>query len=116
MYTLKHRNVPWSRFDYPHLIVERVPGRDLILYHAGNYYTDIEGCKLPGFSFKDINDDGLIDVLDSKPALDTLVGSVPEEGERYKVEWREDRRLDAAELEEVATVGLTDILKDVSLA
>jgi len=58
-------------------LVQNVPGRSAILFHAGTYIAtskpDSEGCTLVGFRYDDINDDGEIDILESKKALDILL-------------------------------------------
>lgn len=53
-----------------------VEGRTWILIHFGNYYTDVEGCILVGDRYKDINNDGQVDVLNSKITLEKLMGSL----------------------------------------
>lgn len=53
--------------------VKNVPGRDSILIHSGNYNKDTKGCILPGIYYDDINNDGLIDVVESRAALNRLV-------------------------------------------
>jgi hypothetical protein len=50
-----------------------VPGRSAILFHAGTYVTHTEGCLLVGFSLADLNKDGLLDVANSKDAINELV-------------------------------------------
>jgi hypothetical protein len=59
-----------------------VPGRDNILIHVGNYAAgkrvDTLGCILPGIGFKDINNDGNIDVFSSKVAMDKLLEILPD--------------------------------------
>ena len=52
--------------------VLNVNARSSIRIHAGNFYTDIEGCLLVGYGFRDINKDGIIDVTKSRHALDDL--------------------------------------------
>ncbi|NME69000.1 DUF5675 family protein [Flammeovirga aprica] len=49
-----------------HYHITGVPNRDLILFHWGNFYTDIKGCVLVGKQFYDINRDGYKDVTSSK--------------------------------------------------
>ncbi|WP_417366884.1 DUF5675 family protein [Flavobacterium beibuense] len=60
-----------------HFLVNNVKGRDAILIHAGNYYTDILGCILVGKDFRDINGDGLKDVTSSKTTLKQLLELAP---------------------------------------
>ena len=52
--------------------LSNVIGRDGILGHAGNYYTDILGCILHGDKYSDTNKDGIVDVLNSRVTLDKL--------------------------------------------
>jgi hypothetical protein len=50
-----------------------VPKRTDILFHPGNFNMDTYGCILPGESFKDINMDGLKDVVNSKKAMEKML-------------------------------------------
>lgn len=59
-------------------LLKNVPGRSMIEIHAGNYYTDIEGCILPGKDLKEIDGDGFMDVVDSRPALQELFDMLPD--------------------------------------
>jgi hypothetical protein len=61
-----------------HFHVLDVEGRTGILIHVGNFYTQIEGCILPGERFADINKDGLLDVVASRKTLDYLVAIMPD--------------------------------------
>jgi hypothetical protein len=56
-----------------------VPNRSEILAHRGNYHTDILGCVLLGLYSKDINNDGLKDVVSSVRAMRKLLKVVPSE-------------------------------------
>lgn len=58
---------------------EEVDGRDLILIHFGNYFTDTKGCLLFGNSFSDINKDGYRDVTNSKKTMKRLLEVAPKE-------------------------------------
>lgn len=51
--------------------------RTWILFHSGNYYTQIEGCILVGEGLADINGDGLLDVTNSKVAMSKLLELAP---------------------------------------
>ncbi len=69
-----------SSLRFPHHFwITNVPNRDKILIHFGNYNTDIQGCVLVGDGHKDINHDGLKDVVNSKPTLATLYAIMPKE-------------------------------------
>lgn len=61
-----------------HLLIEGVPGRDLICIHAANYPSQIEGCVAVGMMHADLNGDGLMDVSSSRAALELLVQFVRE--------------------------------------
>lgn len=61
-----------------HFWIKDVPNRDLILIHNGNYYTQTLGCILVGNSLMDINKDGLLDVVSSKPTMTKLNTLLPE--------------------------------------
>lgn len=56
-----------------HLHITRVTGRSHILIHHGNFHTDILGCILIGDSHRDINADGLLDVVNSKASMARLL-------------------------------------------
>lgn len=62
-----------------HLHILNVPGRDWILMHHGNFYSDILGCILPGTDHLDINGDGLKDVTSSKATMKKIMALVPNE-------------------------------------
>ena len=63
-----------------HLI--NVPGRDMILIHSGNYYSDSLGCIIVGSEHKDIDKDGLVDVVNSKATLSRMFTTFPD---RFKI-------------------------------
>lgn len=52
--------------------VANVENRSAILIHAGNFKRDTRGCILPGDGFKDIDGDGLVDVVNSKATLERI--------------------------------------------
>jgi len=68
-----------SRFNYPHFEVMNVTGRQEIKWHRGNYNHEIRGCMLPGKTIRDLNDDGEMDVTDSRRTLQRLWEMLPEE-------------------------------------
>lgn len=72
-YRLNPRSAEQSgNFDYPHIIVNGVPGRSYILFHRGNFYFQVLGCILPGQEWVDINGDGHPDVTNSTETLRRL--------------------------------------------
>lgn len=79
-YFVVKRKTKYSRFKYEHLHILEVPNREYILIHAGNYNTEILGCIIVGNLFKDINGDGLDDVLNSLNTLTQLLEYIPTEG------------------------------------
>lgn len=58
------------------ILLHNVPGRSSILIHLGNFYSDIEGCILVGSRFKDVNNDGIVDVIESTKTKDTLLSYI----------------------------------------
>jgi hypothetical protein len=72
-YTEKH--------PYPHFRVLNVPNRDGILMHKITYVKDLLGCIGIGGAFKDLNGDGVPDVVDSSLALNKLYAMMPDEFE-----------------------------------
>lgn len=71
-----------GKFNYEHFLIEDVHNRSYILFHAGNYYTDIAGCILVGSYFVDINDDGTKDVAKSRSTLRDMLNKVRKFGDR----------------------------------
>lgn len=55
------------------LELKNVPDRSFIQIHSGNYTSQIAGCILVGDSTVDINNDGILDVANSKGALEKLL-------------------------------------------
>ena len=53
--------------------------RTHIQIHSGNYTSQIRGCILVGDSIKDINNDGILDVTNSKATLHKLFEMLPSE-------------------------------------
>lgn len=68
----------WSAKFKEHFHILDVPNRSWILFHAGNYYTQIEGCILVGQGLSDINGDGYLDVTNSKVAMLKLLDLAPD--------------------------------------
>ncbi len=61
--------------------ISGVIDREYIRIHSGNYTSQIKGCVLVGDSLKDINNDGIIDVTNSKATLENIMGNLPDEFE-----------------------------------
>ena len=64
-----------------HLHLLNIPDRSMILIHAGNYYTQTQGCILVGSDYEDINQDGITDVRESRLTLQKLVNLMPDQFE-----------------------------------
>lgn len=62
-----------------HFHVLDVPNRSLILIHHGNFHVDTLGCIIAGSDLKDINNDGFIDVVNSKKTMKKLLNILPNE-------------------------------------
>lgn len=72
-----------------HFWIKNVPGRDTILIHNGNFAyntkespdgkdtPDILGCVLVGDGYKDINSDGVLDIVNSKVTLRAMIKALP---------------------------------------
>jgi len=56
-----------------HYHIQDVEERSWILFHIGNYYNEIEGCILVGTDFRDINNDGEYDVVNSAIAMEAFL-------------------------------------------
>lgn len=61
----KHKS---PRFGWS-LWLQDVPGRSEILIHPANKVTQLLGCIAPGTDLRDINNDGYLDVINSKKAM-----------------------------------------------
>lgn len=62
-----------------HFHILNVENRDYILIHAANFVRQLLGCIAVGDSFKDIDNDGLKDVTNSKATLKKLLEITPNE-------------------------------------
>jgi 7-cyano-7-deazaguanine synthase in queuosine biosynthesis len=65
-----------------HFHLLNVPGRNMILIHSGNYYSDSLGCIIVGEKHSDIDGDGLLDVVNSKMTLSRMYTTFPD---RFKL-------------------------------
>lgn len=61
------------------VLLKNVPNRSMIEIHVGNYFNDSTGCILVGSAFSDINQDGFIDVTNSRATLKKLLDVLDEE-------------------------------------
>lgn len=66
-----------------HFHILNVENRDYILIHAANFVRQLLGCVAVGDSFKDIDNNGLKDVTNSKATLKKLLSIMPNE---FKIE------------------------------
>lgn len=64
--------------NYDHIHVLNVPQRSFILIHTGNWYNHTQGCILTGTGLKDINKDGICDVIHSRIAFNDLMSYLPD--------------------------------------
>ena len=69
---------PTQKSKYEYLHVCNVSGRDSILFHPGNYTSQILGCLLPGEYLIDLNKDGIIDVANTTATLRKMTSILPE--------------------------------------
>lgn len=61
-YSSKFRSKLWELYQ--------VPNRSEIKIHTANFTHEIEGCIALGLSHRDINKDGIMDVVSSRKAID----------------------------------------------
>lgn len=76
-YTVTRRAAHEKR-KYTHFHVRDVPGRSYILLHTGNFNFHVQGCILPGKYHSDLNNDGLLDVVESTNTLKKMVKIMPD--------------------------------------
>lgn len=83
-----------AHIPYEHISVLNVPNRAGICIHYGNYAAgkkvDVEGCIIVGKTHADINNDGNLDVTDSRITLDHLLILLPKE---FKLEITDSNNL-----------------------
>ena len=68
-YTVVHRHS--TKFGH-HFHIKNVLDRSYILFHSGNYHTQIRGCILPGLKFSHVGSTDEIDVSRSGDAMEVL--------------------------------------------
>lgn len=64
--------------DYWHFRIHNVKGRSGILIHRITYVKDLAGCIGVGSGFKDLNKDGIPDMIESSKTLQKLVDTLPD--------------------------------------
>ena len=69
---------PTVHRPYIYFRLPNVPGRSGILWHPGTYTSHIKGCTLPGDRLKHINEDGVLDVANTKITLKKIVDLMPD--------------------------------------
>jgi hypothetical protein len=69
---------PTVKRPYIYFRVPEVPGRSGILWHPGTYTSHIKGCTIPGDRLLDINEDGVLDILNTARTLKKLVDLLPD--------------------------------------
>ena len=65
--------------------IQDVPNRSEILIHKGNFYFDILGCILIGSDLRDLNKDGLQDVVSSSKSVLELFNAVKQDRIELKI-------------------------------
>lgn len=70
----------WSSKYKEHVYIDHVPNRSMILIHNGNYPHQTKGCILVGERFADIDNDGKLEVVNSRAALAKLVDILRDRG------------------------------------
>ena len=61
------------------IYIKNVVGRTGMFIHAGNFVWNSKGCTLPGVKFKDLDNDGKLDVYNSGEAMFMLWWSLKKE-------------------------------------
>ena len=60
-------------------LVQNVPNRSGIRIHPANMVSELRGCLAPGMDKKDINKDGIIDVVNSRKAFGLMRSLMPDD-------------------------------------
>lgn len=61
-----------EKFGY-HYHVQNVPGREWILFHPGTFTRQLRGCIIPGQRYRDLDADGIPDILNTRNTLDRML-------------------------------------------
>lgn len=69
-----------ASFNYPHIHILNVPNRSGIKIHVANYVRQLRGCIAPGLYHVDIDNDGTIDVTNSRISLTEILNVLPQKG------------------------------------
>ena len=73
---------PYSSEKYPNTWeITNVLNRSLILIHKGNFISDIKGCVAVASEFSDINNDGVVDIMQSVKGFNKFMSIVQGETE-----------------------------------
>lgn len=75
IYSPKFKRMMW--------LVKDVPNRSGIRIHKVSFVRDLRGCIAPGLKRQDIDGDGLLDLKNSKDAIDLMKEHLPE---KFKLE------------------------------
>jgi len=71
--------VPRTSSKYSHhFIILGTEPRKYVLFHPANYSRQLRGCIAPGMKHRDIDGDGLTDVVSSKKAMNILLEKFPQ--------------------------------------
>ncbi len=70
---------PKADRPYPYFRFVSVPGRSGILIHRISYVSGLKGCIGVGKEFRDLNNDGVPDIIRSGEALTELINLLPEQ-------------------------------------
>jgi len=65
-----------SKYGNHFIILETTP-REYVLWHPANYSRQLRGCIAPGLKHRDIDKDGLKDVVSSKKAMNLMLDKFP---------------------------------------
>lgn len=64
-----------DKFGYHYHVLD-VPAREWILFHPGTYTRQLRGCIIPGAKYRDLDADGIPDILDTRRTLDKMLAAL----------------------------------------